>query len=210
MKNFFSAILIIDGIIAFYLFLSPIWQRKKLNAANKALHIYALASSIWSLGFGLLFQQTEIDNAYWCRSIAILGTYLYMLSVQYLICLFAQISNKTRNIFNFIALTGIVPVLLSMKRDQTEYFISTFGMTYKFKPGPINNLYTLYFIIVACNILGIIIHTIRNAQKKRIKTFGKHFLIITILIMVGTVLDMIFPVWDFLHFQAAMLPSFSD
>lgn len=193
MKNFFSAILIIDGIIAFYLFLSPIWQRKKLNAANKALHIYALASSIWSLGFGLLFQQTEIDNAYWCRSIAILGTYLYMLSVQYLLCLFAQISNKTRNIFNFIALTGIVPVLLSMKRDQTEYFISTFGMTYKFKPGPINNLYTLYFIIVACNILGIIIHTIRNAQKKRIKTFGKHFLIITILIMVGTVLDMIFP-----------------
>lgn len=193
MKNFFSSILIIDGIIAFYLFLSPIWQRKKLNATNKALHIYALASSIWSLGFGLLFQQTEIDNAYWCRSIAILGTYLYMLSVQYLICLFADISTKTRNIFNFIALTGIVPVLLSMKRDQTEYFISTFGMTYRFKPGLINTLYTLYFIIVACNILGIIIHTILNAQKKRIKTFGKHFLIITLLIMIGTVLDMIFP-----------------
>ena len=86
MKTFFSSILIIDSIIAFYLFLSPIWQRKTLNAANKALHLFALASSIWSLGFGMLFIQTDVEKAYFWRSFAIFGTVLYMITAQYLIC----------------------------------------------------------------------------------------------------------------------------
>ena len=34
---------------------------------------------------------------------------------------------------------------------------------------------------------------IHSSEKKRLKIFGKHFLLITSLILVGTVLDMIFP-----------------
>lgn len=193
MKILFSSILLIDSIIAFYLFLSPIWSGKELDRANKTLHLYALASAIWSLGFGMLFIQTDAEKAYIWRSIAIFGTVMYMITAQYLICLFAQISEKTRKFFNSIALTGIVPYILSIQRDQTEYFMSTFGMTYRFKPGTVNIIYSAYFIIVSVNIVGIIIHMIHSSEKKRLKIFGKHFLLITSLILVGTVLDMIFP-----------------
>lgn len=110
MKTFFSSILIIDSIIAFYLFLSPIWHRKKLDAANKSLHLYALASAIWSLGFGMLFVQVDTERAYFWRSFAIFGTVLYMITAQYLIGLFAQISKRTRYLFNFVALTGIIHI----------------------------------------------------------------------------------------------------
>ena len=193
MKTFFSTILIIDSIVAFYLFLSPIWQRKVLDSANKSLHLCALASAIWSLGFGMLFIQTDVEKAYFWRSFAIFGTVLYMITVQFLICLFAQISKRMQHLLNLIALTGIVPYLLSIQRDQTEYFMSTFGMTYRFKPGIVNTIYTFYFILVACNIVGVIIHMIRTSEKQRLQTFGKRFLLITILILIGTVLDMIFP-----------------
>ena len=193
MKTLFSSILIIDSIIAFYLCLSPIWQRKKLDTANKALHLYALASAIWSLGFGMLFIQTDVEKAYFWRSFAIFGTILYMITAQFLIGLFAHISRKTRIFFNLIALSGVIPYILSIQRDQTTYFMSTFGMTYQFKPGIVNTIYTSYFLLVALNIVGIIIHMIRSSDKKRLRTFGKHFLLITILILLGTVLDMIFP-----------------
>lgn len=193
MQHLFSSILIIDSIIAFYLFLSPIWQRKKLDAANKALHIFALASSIWSLGFGMLFSQIDPEKAYFWRSFAVFGTVMYMISVQYLINLFAQISKEVRFLFNIVALSGFIPYILSIQRDQTEYFMSTFGMTYRFKPGPVNTLYSCYFIIVALNIVGVIIHMIRTSEKKRLRIFGKRFLLITCLILIGTVLDMIFP-----------------
>ena len=193
MKTLFSSILLIDSIIAFYLFLSPIWQSKKLATANKALHLYALASAIWSLGFGMLFLQTDTEKAYFWRSFGILGTVMYMITAQFLICLFAHISKRTRYIFNLVALTGIVPYLLSIQRDQTEYFMSSFGMTYRFKPGLVNDIYTAYFILVSMNILGVIIYMIRYSEKKRLKTFGKHFLLITILILIGTILDMVFP-----------------
>lgn len=197
MKTFFSTILIIDSIVAFYLFLSPIWQRKVLDSANKSLHLCALASAIWSLGFGMLFIQTDVEKAYFWRSFAIFGTVLYMITVQYLICLFAQISKRIQRLLNFVALTGIVPYLLSIQRDQTEYFMSTLGMTYRFKPGIVNTIYTFYFILVACNIVGVIIHMIRTSEKQRLQTFGKRFLLITILILIGTVLDMIFPALGF-------------
>ena len=193
MKTLFSSILIIDSIIAFYLCLSPIWQRKKLDTANKALHLYALASAIWSLGFGMLFIQTDVEKAYFWRSFAIFGTILYMITAQFLIGLFAHISRKTRIFFNLVALFGVIPYILSIQRDQTTYFMSTFGMTYQFKPGIVNTIYTSYFLLVALNIVGIIIHMIRSSDKKRLRTFGKHFLLITILILLGTVLDMIFP-----------------
>lgn len=193
MKTFFSSVLIIDSIVAFYLFFSPIWIKKKLDAANKALHIFALASAIWSLGFGMLFVQTDTEKAYFWRSFAIFGTVMYMITAQYLICQYAQISKKLRRVFNFVALTGIVPYLLSIQRDQTEYFMSRFGMTYRFKPGIINTIYSTYFILVSINILGIIIHMIFRSDKKRLRSFGKHFLFITTLILIGTVLDMIFP-----------------
>lgn len=193
MKTLFSSILIIDSIVAFYLFLSPIWQRKILDTANKALHLFALASAIWSLGFGMLFLQVDEQKAYVWRSFAIFGTVLYMITAQFLICHFAQISKKLRYLFDFIALTGFIPYLLSIQPDQTEYFMSSFGMTYRFKPGIVNTIYTTYFILVAVNILGVIIHMIRSSSKKRLQAFGKRFLTITILILLGTVLDMIFP-----------------
>ena len=155
MKTFFSSVLIIDSIVAFYLFFSPIWIKKKLDAANKALHIFALASAIWSLGFGMLFVQTDTEKAYFWRSFAIFGTVMYMITAQYLICQYAQISKRMRRVLNFVALTGIVPYLLSIQRDQTEYFMSRFGMTYRFKPGIINTIYSTYFILVSINILGM-------------------------------------------------------
>ena len=116
-----------------------------------------------------------------------------MITAQYLICQFAQISQKSRRIFNLIAVTGVIPYILSIQRDQTEYFLSRLGMTYRFKPGFVNFLYTTYFILVALNIVGIILHMIRTSEKKRLKSFGKHFLLITTLILIGTVLDMVFP-----------------
>ena len=193
MAHFFSFIFFIDSIIAFYLFLSPIWLRKKLDAPNKALHLYALASAIWSPGSAMLFVQTDTEKAYFWRSFAIFGTVLYMITVQFLICHFAEISKRTRMILNGVALTGIVPYLLSIQRGQTEYFISKFGMTYRFKPGLVNDIYTMYFVVVSCNILGVIIHMIRSSEKKRMRLFGKRFLLITILILLGTILDMVFP-----------------
>jgi signal transduction histidine kinase/CheY-like chemotaxis protein len=208
MKTLFSSILMIDSIIAFYLFFSPLWVRKKLDTANKALHLFALASAIWSLGFGMLFVQTDTEKAYFWRSFAIFGTVMYMICVQFLISQYAEISKKTRWALNIIACTGVIPYVLSIQRDQTEYFMSAFGMTYRFKSGPVNTIYTCYFIIVSINILSVIIHMIRSSEKKRLRVFGRKFLLVTILILLGTILDMIFPAIGFAALPGSNVTQF--
>ena len=193
MKYLFSAIFIIDAVIAFYLFIHNLWSKRRPDFENHVLQYFTLASGIWSIGFGLLFIQTDVENAYICRSVAVFGTVAYMITVQMLICRISQISFKASLIFDGIALLGFIPYLLSIQREQTKYFISQFGMTYQFKPGIVNNIYTGYFILVSANILGVIIYMITKSPLKRIRRFGKMFLIVTILVLLGTVLDMVFP-----------------
>ena len=193
MKYLFSAIFIIDAVIAFYLFIHNLWSKRRPDFENHVLQYFTLASGIWSIGFGLLFIQTDVENAYICRSVAVFGTVAYMITVQMLICRISQISFRASLIFDGIALLGFIPYLLSIQREQTKYFISQFGMTYQFKPGIVNNIYTGYFILVSANILGVIIYMITKSPLKRIRRFGKMFLIVTILVLLGTILDMVFP-----------------
>ena len=156
----------------------------------------------------MLFIQTDVENAYICRSIAVFGTVGYMITVQFIICRISQASFKISFLLDSVALLGFIPYLLSIQREQTKYFVSQFGMTYQFKPGIVNSIYTGYFVIVSLNILCVIIYMITKSPLKRIRHFGKLFLIVTILILLGTILDMFFPALGYPALPGSNLTQF--
>ena len=160
---------------------------------NRFLSAFALASCIWSTGFGLLFVQTNYTYAYYCRSFGILGTVGYMIAVQYLVAYIAGTPRSINAVFEAISLLGIVVYILDIDPAQTSYRISDFGMTYEFTPGLISHIYTGYFIVVTFNILIFIIYMIFKSPLKRVQFFGKMFLILAVIITIGMVLDMVFP-----------------
>lgn len=193
MKYVFASILLINAIIAFLFSLSFIAYKDKKDNANRILALFSLASGIWSLGFGMLFIQVDFEQGYLWRSFAILGTVLYMVTAQFLICQISGISRRSRYLFDLFSCMGFVIYFFAIQRDQTIYSMSPFGMTCEFAPGLISNLYTAYFLLVTLNIIIVIVHMLRVTTSKRIRSFGKMFLIVTILAALGSVLDMIFP-----------------
>ena len=193
MKYLFSALLLLDALVAFMFFLSFFKYRDKKDHTNQILCLYSLSSCIWSLGFGMLFIQVDFEKGYMWRSFAIFGTILYMVTVQFLICRISGLPRRLRFLLDIVSCLGFFVYFLAIQRDQTSYIMSSFGMTCQFTPGIISNLYTSYFILVTTNIFCVIVYMIRFSKLKQTQSFGKMFLIVAILIVLGSVLDMFFP-----------------
>ena len=193
MKYLFSDLLIFDSICTILLLITGISAKKNRQIEEYLFGLVAVASSIWSFGFGMLFVQVDIEAAQFWRNFGIFGTVLYMISVQCLTCRISGIPKGLRWVLNFISLLGWPVFAMSIQPNQTSYVMSKYGMTYRFTPGIVNDLYTGYFMLVAFDILLVIIYMIFGSKLRRIRTFGKYFLLIEVLILIGTVLDMIFP-----------------
>lgn len=154
---------------------------------------FCIASAIWSFGFAGVFIQTETENGYLWRGIGMIGTFAYMITAQMLICQLSGIGKKYCYLFNGFSLLGIIIYFFVIQKDQATYYMSDMGMTYSFTPGLWNNIYTGYSVIVALNMLIVIIYMLLKSSKKRLKVLAKKLLITEIVILMGMILDTIFP-----------------
>lgn len=193
MKYVFSGIILIGGVLAWYFAARILWSRERKYTENKMLSLLCFASGIWSIGFGPLSLQTNPDHAYLCRSYGMFGTFLYLIMAQVLVCYISGIKKRWQNCLNGLSFTGIILYFMVIQKDQTVYYLDDFGMTYHFKSGLTNTLYTLYTILISIGIFAVSVHMIRTSKVRRIKVFGKQFLQVELLIFLGMILDTIFP-----------------
>lgn len=193
MKYFFSVSLFVFGVLAGYFAFRILVSRERKYMEYRMLALLCVASGIWSLGFGPLLLQTDPDKAYLCRSFGMIGTFLYLIMAQVLVCYISDIRKKWQYYLNGVSYIGIIIYFLVIKKDQTVYYLDDIGMTYYFRKGIINTVYTLYTVIIALGIFCVIVYMLRTSKIKRIKAFGKHFLLVEVLIVFGMILDTIFP-----------------
>ena len=194
MKYIFSGILFASGILAFYFALQILSSEERKYKESRLLSVYCIASGVWSTGFSILFLQTNPYNAYLCRSVAMGGVFLYLIMAQVLVCYISGINKYLQYFLNGLSFTGYIVYFMIIQKDQTVYYLDDSGMmTYYFKKGLPNTLYTLYSIMIAISIFSITIHMLKHSKVKRLKAFAKRFLIVESLILLGMVLDTIFP-----------------
>ena len=193
MKYIFSGILYASGVLAFYFAIRLLCSEKRKYRENRMISVFGIASGIWSVGFGALLLQTDPYIAYVCRSLAMSGVFLYLIMAQVLVCYISGIHKYWQYFLNGISYTGYIVYFMIIQKDQTVYYLDDMGMTYHFKQGLPNTLYTLYSVVIAINIFSVTIHMIRSSKVKRLKDFGKKFLVVEMLILFGMILDTIFP-----------------
>lgn len=193
MKYFFAVSLLCGGILAIYFLLQFFWRKEKKYIENRLVAVCSFSSAIWSMGFGVLILQTDETWAYYCRAFGMIGVFLYLISVQMLVCHISGINKKWRYFLEGFSFTGVIIYFLTIQRSEVVYYPSEMGMTYYFKKGFCNNVYTAYSVIEAIIILGVIIYMIRSSKVKRMQVFGKWFLLVEFIVVFGMILDTIFP-----------------
>lgn len=193
MNSIISFILYASGVLALYFAFRTLYSEERKYTENKLIALHCIGSGIWSFGFGGLFAQTDPEIAYYCRSLGMIGTFLYLIVSQMLVCYISGIPKKLKLFLNGFACLGIPLYFLTIQKDETVYYLSDIGMTYSFQPGIANTLYTAYTVLLILFILIVVIYMIRFSKVKRIQAFGKRFLGAVVLMTFGTILDTFLP-----------------
>lgn len=193
MRYVFPLLLFSEFIIAGYFAIQFLRRKENKYYEDRLFSVFCIGSAIWSLGFSGVFAQTDPEKAYWCRAFGMIGTFLYLIMAQVLLCHISQIEKKIRYLLNGIAFTGVFVYFFSIKKNQVVYQLEDLGMSYYFKPGLCNNVYTVYTLIVAMDLLFVVIYMIRQSKAKRIQVFGKKLFLVEMIIVFGMILDTVFP-----------------
>lgn len=197
MKYIFSVSMFVNCVLALDFAVRFGWLNERKYIENRLIAVFCIGSALWSGSFAALFLQTDVDVAYVCRSIGMVGTFLYLIVAQLLVCYISGIKRFWQHFFNGISYLGILVYFLTIKKGEVVYELTADGMTYYFKPGFCNNVYVGYVAILAVNILIVTIYMLRYTKAKRIQAFGKKFLIVESLIFLGMLFDTVFPMLGF-------------
>lgn len=206
-KYICPVILFICSVLAVFYAVTILWSEDRKDTENKLLSVFCLSSAIWSVGFGALILQTNEEWAYWCRVFGMIGTISYLITGQLLVSYLSGMKRKWAHFFNGFACLGVFVFFLTVERSQTIYRLENDGMTYSFKAGPANTIYTAYSLILALFMFGIAVYMCFS-KVKRIRFFGKIFILVVMAMLIGTVLDTVFPLLGFTAIPGSTLMQF--
>lgn len=208
MRFIFPELIFTCFVLALYFVIVIIKKKEWKYPENRLFIIFCLSSATWSFGFFGVIIQTVPDKAYTWRAIGMVGTFAYLITAQFLVCYFSGIKKVYRYIAEGFSFLGIIIYFFVIQKEQVTYKLGSIGMTYSFNSGLWNNLYTLYSVGVAINMLVVIIYMIRNAKTQRIKVLGKKILVTEMVVVFGMLFDTIFPLLGKIAIPGSTLAQF--
>ena len=201
------SILFIFSVLAIVFAFMILWSEERKDTENKLLVIACFSSAVWSIGFSALILQTDTEWAYRCRVIGMIGTILYLITAQMLVSYLSGLPKRWTNFFDGFACLGFFIYFLTVERSQTIYKLDATGMTYSFKAGAANTIYTAYSLILAVLMFCISLYMCFS-KVKRIRFFGKIFMGTVAAMLLGTILDTVFPLLGFRAIPGSTLTQF--
>ena len=193
MKFIFPQILFACFVLALYFAIVVFRKREFKYTENRLFFTFCLSSAVWSLGFYGVIIQTVPERAYAWRALGMIGTFAYLISVQFLVCYLSGMKKWFHTFAKAFSFLGVIIYFFVIQKEMVSYELSEFGMTYSFHSGLWNTLYIAYTVILAICLLIIVIDMIRNSPNRRIRELGKKCLLAEITIVFGMVFDTIFP-----------------
>lgn len=193
MEYIFPIILFCCSTMAVYFAMDYLLMQDMQDTMNRLFCLLCFLSAVWNFGFGGLLLQKTAEAAYWWRALGMIGTFGYLIIAVFLVGHLIKRSKLWSHILQSFSFLGVVLYFFVTQRNQVIFHREEYGMTYYFKPGLWNNLYTAYSAILAVSVVIALIRTILFAESKRMEMFGKRFLVAVLILSAGTVLDTLMP-----------------
>lgn len=193
MSFIFPYILFTCFIMALYLSFKSYKKENLKYKENRLFFFLCLFSALWSFGFWGLNIQTDPEKAYFFRAIGMIGVFSYLIIAQLIICYLSNVKKFNYISIAIVSLIGYIICFFIVQRDQVTYQLTEIGMTYRFNKGLWNTAYILYCIAIAVNIFLSICYMMLYSFRKRMHVLAKKLLLAEFIIIIGMILDTIFP-----------------
>lgn len=208
MNYIFSGILIIEAVIAGYKGILSFLKKERPWHIKWFLFLTGFSSGLWAAGFGILYSVQDTEVAYWCRNIGMVGVFGFLIFAMSLIANLSMIPKRWMACIHTYSLLGVVVCYLATRRGQAIYVMTEDGMTYSLASTWINQIYTVYSVLVLVIACVCIFYMMKVTDKKVFHVLGIRIYSVAGLIMAGMLFDTIFPLFGFRALPGSSIAQF--
>lgn len=166
----------------------------------------AFSSSLWSFGFSLIWIQTNPEVARICRSVGMIGTFLFFIFIVELILQWLEGAKVLKMYARLESYIGIFLWPFLCRNNSVEFRNSDMmGMSYGLIPNIYNTIYNIFCITLGINVFIILFLILRQTMRKIMRVFIRCLLGCCLIIFVGMVFDTILPVFGFDAFPGSTM-----
>lgn len=182
--------------------------RVKGREEDYLLSGFCLGSTLWSFCFGMILIQTDVGAAYLLRCVGMTGTFAYLIFATLILVEWSEIEKPYIRVLKYFPMTAIVLYPFLMKPSNTIFIPSAQGMNYTFSKGIWNELYNVYCVLVAVDMIYLVVCMIRNKKRKSIRVLGMRLLLCELVILMGMVFDTFLPMFGLQAIPGSTITQF--
>lgn len=193
MAYFFTAVMLIDTVMAGYFGVKNLIVKDRNIKSKILLFFLSMSSALWSLGFAILCSVRRTELAYACRSVGLVGTFLYLVIIMVMLGGLANIPKKLQYGLD-VAMLLLVPLYFCViQPEQAKFRQGAWGMSYSLKASLVNSLYSGSMVVFAAIVMGYSIYMYRTTMWRREQVFAKRIMISVGVVFLGMLLDTVVP-----------------
>ncbi len=189
MQYLFSAILIIESVIAGYWGVRSLYVPDRQRRTKFAIFFLGIFSFIWSSAIGMLLISDNVDHAFICRGVAMLGVIGFICGFAYFVSLLANVSVGFRRVGKTIASCGIILYFFIIRKGEVAFVKTSWGMTYRFNPTVTNIMYYIYMTVMGVLAMHYILCLLRFNKDKSLRVLGRNLLIMEAVFVAAVLID---------------------
>lgn len=206
MKYFLAFIIYTIGIITIKTGISMLQYKSQ---SRRQYIIYAIASffsGIWSIGFAMIWIQTNPEIARIWRTLGMVGVFFMFSALTELFLEWLQGSKWLKIYARIITLIGILLLPFLVGPNSVMFRSSSLmGMSYTLIPNIWNTIYNVICVLVGINYFLCCYVILRQAKSQKKKVFVKRVMICCVIVMIGMVFDTILPLFGFEAFPGSTI-----
>lgn len=196
------------SIITFCIGFAVLQRGIKKDKIDLLCFVMSICSGWWSLFFGLVLRQTDSDMAAWMRTVGMVGVFALLICITYMMVYWSGIHGKMRRFIIGFAWLGVPLYPFTVQKRNITFEMTNYGMSYQMNRGLWGYAYTLYYVIVALNMLVLAIHLLRRSIRKREKIMAHNLITCIVIVVLGSVLDTVMPMVGLAAFPGSTIGQF--
>lgn len=206
MKYFLTFLIYTIAIITIKTGISMLKYKSQSRKQYVIYAISAFCSGIWSIGFSMIWIQTNPEIARIWRAIGMIGVFCMFVALNELFLEWLQGAVILKIYSRVITLIGVCLWPFLIGPNSVSFATSSLmGMSYILTPNIWNTIYNVICVLVGVNYFLCCYIILKQAKSKKKKVFVKRVMICCVIVLVGMVFDTILPLFGIEAFPGSTI-----
>ncbi len=208
MKEFLFCLLFGLACVTYFVGLGYGRKITRKSVIDKLYFLSTLFGAGWGLFGGLVLMQTDEDMAALFRAVGMLHIFGLLICFTHMMIFWSNVQGRMKRWTAGFVWLGVPLYPFVIRRENVAFEMTTYGMSYRIRPGAASTAYAVFCAAVAVNLFCLSVYMVRRCVRKREKDIAYSLMMCVVIVGFGCALDTTLQLLGFAAFPASTLGQF--